>query len=260
MSTGYTDAELQQLDPQLEALFKKRGIPQVPPPTRENLHFARKGFAGAIARFNNSPFARNALPAEPNWTETDHAVPVSDGRKVAVRVYSPNPNPLNPKGHPVLFFAPAGGWCLGGLDTEAFLCRLFCSRLKMLVVNIAYGLYPEVAFAVPQQDCLDVGKWVAANAHAMGGDLAKGFVWGGNSGGCTWMAVAAHRWRDEVGLLPRITGTFFLCPIFTDEFVDAEGRLRTKYDGVTENRSREQCRDAPLMNREIAKSIEGNVR
>lgn len=258
MSTGYTDAELLELDPQLEALFKKRGIPTVPPPTRKNIHIVRKGFTAAIARFNSSPFAQNALPSEPNWTETDHAVPASNGRKVPIRIYKPvKPEP---KGHAVLLFAPAGGWCLGGLDTEAFLCRLFCSRLGMLVVNIAYGLYPEVAFDVPQQDCLDVGKWVVADARSLGGDLSAGFVWGGNSGGCTWMAAAVHRWREEVGLgLPRVTGCFWLCPIFTDEFEDGEGRRRRKYDGVTENRSLEQCKDAPLMNREISRSIEGII-
>lgn len=147
---------------------------------------------------------------------------------------------------------------MGDLDTEAFLCRVFCSRLGMLVVNIAYGLYPVVAFSVPQQDCLDVGKWVVANAKALGGDLGKGFVWGGNSGGCTWMGVAGHLWREERGL-PRITGNFFLCPIFTDEFVDGEGRRGRKFDAATENRSLEQCKDAPLMNREIAGGIEGIV-
>lgn len=262
MATSYTDAELLKLDPQLEALFKKRGIPQVPPPTRKTIKIVRKGFAAAIARFNSSPFAQNALPSEPNWTETDHAVPVNNSRTVDVRVYTPSKPDPQGKGYPVLFFAPAGGWCLGGLETEAFLCRLFCSRLGMLVVNVAYGLYPEVVFEVPQQDCLDVGKWVAANALALGGDLSRGFVWGGNSGGCTWMAVAAHRWQEEVeaGLrLPPITGTFFLCPIFTDEYVDEEGRLTAKYDRAKENRSVEQCRDAPLMNRQVSKGIEGII-
>lgn len=254
MSTGYTDEELQELNPQLDALFKKRGIPRLPLPTRENIHAVRKGFAAAINRFNTSPFARAALPSERNWTETDHAVLVTDGRSVNVRVYTPSTS--SRKSHPVLFFAPAGGWCMGGLDTEALLCRLFCSKLGLLVVNIAYGLYPEVAFEVPQQDCLDVGKWVAKNAISLRADLNAGFIWGGNSGGCTWMGVAAHRWVEESGL-PPITGTFFLCPIFTDEYVNEAGETKFKYDHATQIKSIEQCKGAPLMNTAMAESIRG---
>lgn len=255
MSSGYTDAELLKLDPQLATLFKKRGIPKLPLPTRNNLQQLRAGFAAAITRFNASPFAQTALPSPPTWTETDHAMLVSAGdRAIPVRVYAPHAS--KPDGRPVLVFAPAGGWFMGDLDTEAFLCRLFCARLEMVVFNVAYGLYPEVAFDVPQQDCFEACKWVAAHAVEFGGDVSKGFVWGGNSGGCTWMSVAAHRWVEE-GLKPKVTGTFFLCPIFTDEFLDEAGVKRAMFDRETQNRSWDQCENAVLMSRGMSDSIEG---
>ncbi|KAF2718594.1 alpha/beta-hydrolase [Polychaeton citri CBS 116435] len=250
-----TDKHLLTLDPELDSLFKERGLPKLPLPTQGNISFVRKGFHGAIQRFNNSAFCKAALGDEsttPTWTEADHRVPIVGRNGISLRLYVPRKRPAT--GAPVLVFMHAGGWFMGDLDTEAFLCRVFCAKLGLLVVNVAYGLHPEVPFGVPQDDCIQALSWTAANIEQYGGDLGSGFVVGGSSGGATWAAVGAHLWRDQQKQ-PSLTGCIFLAPIFTDAFVDGTGNLRFRYDHDTEYRSWGQCRDAPLMNEAMSNSI-----
>jgi acetyl esterase/lipase len=52
-----------------------------------------------------------------------------------------------------------GGWCLNGLDTEAFLCGLFCSSLDLVVVDVEYPLCPEFQDLVQVLDEFDARKW-----------------------------------------------------------------------------------------------------
>ena len=54
-----------------------------------------------------------------------------------------------------------GGFCLGGLDNEALLCRRWCEELNGVAINVDYRLSPEYKFPVPVYDCYDAVKWVS---------------------------------------------------------------------------------------------------
>ena len=63
-----------------------------------------------------------------------------------------------------MVFLHGGGWCMGGLGTEAFICRLMCLRLGLVVFEVAYRLYPDVHFPTPILDSYDGVKWVNQRA------------------------------------------------------------------------------------------------
>lgn len=143
---------------------------------------------------------------------------------------------------------------MGDLETDQLICRLFCAKLGVAVVNVDYRRYPEVRFGVPMLDCYDAVRWVAANAHSFGGAPSKGFIVSGNSGGGTFASITVHLARDD-NLEPSLTGCFLTCPIFSDEGFDEEGKPNSKYDRETEYRSWWQNKDAPLMNDEMRRGI-----
>ena len=53
-----------------------------------------------------------------------------------------------------------GGFCLGGLENEALLCREWCREAKGVSVNVDYRLAPEWKFPTAVEDCWDAVKWV----------------------------------------------------------------------------------------------------
>lgn len=120
--------------------------------------------AASTERFMASSFAKSALVSLPNDSsrkEEDRTIPVRDG-EITVRIYRLRSS--FSEGRPVLVMSHGGGWCLGGLDTETFLCRLFCSSLDLVVVSAEYRLCPEVGYPVPVLDVLDAMKWVGERA------------------------------------------------------------------------------------------------
>ncbi len=59
-----------------------------------------------------------------------------------------------------MLYAHSGGWCMGGLDTEEFLCQLLCMKLGIIVVSVEYRLAPEWPYPTCVLDTYDVLKWV----------------------------------------------------------------------------------------------------
>ena len=53
-----------------------------------------------------------------------------------------------------------GGYCMGGLDTEEALCQTICTKLHLMVLNVAYRLAPEYIFPTGIEDCIDSTEWV----------------------------------------------------------------------------------------------------
>lgn len=116
--------------------------------------------SASTQRFMASSFVKKTLASLPNDAyrdEEDRTIPVRDG-EIQVRVYRPRSS--FSVSCPILIMAHGGGWCLGGLDTEAFQCRLFCSSLDLVVVNVEYRLCPEFQYPVPVLDVFDATKWV----------------------------------------------------------------------------------------------------
>lgn len=94
---------------------------------------------------------------------------------------------------------------------------------------------------------------MAAHAESYHGNLRRGFLVGGNSGGGTFAAIATHLARDE-DLSPCLTGSFLSCPILTDEMQGSTDDIVHRF-GAERNRSHETNKDAPLMDRATQLSI-----
>lgn len=100
--------------------------------------------------------AANQSSTSSEIKEADCEIDTRDGSKIVVRVYQgPKSN-----GGPALVMLHGGGFCLGGLDNEALLCRNFCNEFGGVSVNVDYRLSPEFKFPIPVFDCYDALKWV----------------------------------------------------------------------------------------------------
>jgi len=98
-----------------------------------------------------------SLPNDESREEEDRTIPVRDG-EIRMRIYRPRSSIS--RGCPVMIMSHGSGWCLCGLDTEAFLCALFCSSLDLVVVDVEYRLCPEFQYPVQVLDVFDATKWV----------------------------------------------------------------------------------------------------
>lgn len=125
---------------------------------------SRRLHAGGNARFMKSAFVTETLGenVSQQCLEEDRVVTVRDGTPITIRVYRPSTSTSGGAGFPVMVYAHSGGWCLGGLDTEEFICRLLVTKLRIVIVSVAYRLAPEFAYPTGIYDCYDVIKWVAS--------------------------------------------------------------------------------------------------
>jgi acetyl esterase/lipase len=88
--------------------------------------------------------------------EEDHRVTMRDSEKITVRTYTPEK-----AGGPLYVALHGGGFCVGGLENEEAHCRLLCSQLGVVAVNVDYRLAPEHKFPTAHDDCWDATKWVS---------------------------------------------------------------------------------------------------
>ena len=148
--------------PATTQLFQKSGFPRPFLPTQANISLSRKRWTAGTRRFTSSTTALTALPPTPSWKEEDVKIPVRAGIEIPGRVYIPF-SKVDSLPMPLMVMFHGGGFCLGGLDTEEFLCRLLCHRLSVVVLNVAYRLAPEFPFPCGAEDALDAVKWVGAS-------------------------------------------------------------------------------------------------
>ena len=176
-------------------------------------------------------------------------IQVRDGSKIDARAYHP-PYSLKWGSYPLVVFFHGGGFCLGGLDTEEAICKLFCAKLHAVVLNVAYRLAPEHSFPSSVDDAFDAVVWASTQSVTLGADLAQGFVVGGISAGATFASVVAHLWRDQQRK-PAISGVFMSVPILSDEVeVDTiPVRLFEKEFQSLEDNANDPILNAPLSNR-----------
>ncbi|KPI34362.1 AB hydrolase superfamily protein B1A11.02 [Cyphellophora attinorum] len=241
-------AEMDKVHPELEKLFAKTGPPPpLPVPTRETVGRFRTAFNRGRQRYNSSAFVKSTLPSPPTWKEHDIQIPVRDGTTIPTRIYTPP----NPRPAAVVFFH-GGGWFMGDLETEAHDCQLLCARLGVAVFNVAYRLYPDVAFPVPIYDAYDAVKYIAAE-YSSTLNLDRGFIVAGSSGGATFASIVCHFARDE-GLKPALTGCHVTCPIFTDEVPGPNGEI-TRIFGPERYASQDTHANGMLQNRKMKEAI-----
>lgn len=179
-----------------------------------------------------------ATDEDPSYVEEDTHIPVRDGSTIVVRIHKPKSPPED--GCPIFVVYHGGGFCLGGLDNEASLCRSF-TKLGGIAVNVDYRLAPEHSFPVPFLDAYDALKWTAANFEKLGGNPKKGFLVGGISAGANFSSILSHLARDDK-LEPPLTGVYLSIPACgPPEFFPA------KYRDL--HLSREQNQDAAILNK-----------
>ncbi|RAL63653.1 hypothetical protein DID88_003696 [Monilinia fructigena] len=105
-----------------------------------------------------------ALLKELLFIEEDRQIPVRDGSFITVRIHRPKNPPSG--GSPVFVVYHGGGFCLGGLENETVLCRLW-TELGGVAVNVDYRLAPEHSFPIGINDAYDALKWTALHVDEL---------------------------------------------------------------------------------------------
>ncbi|KIX93239.1 uncharacterized protein Z520_11094 [Fonsecaea multimorphosa CBS 102226] len=215
----------------------------------------RRILAQGNVRFMKSAFVKQALGEQVLWTEEDRSVVVRDGHSVTIRIYRPKPSHPHRSGasarrQPVMVYAHSGGWCMGGLDTEEFLCQLLAVRLGIIVVSVDYRLAPEWSYPTCVYDVYDVIKWVSVNAETIGGDLSRGFLTGGASGGGNLTCMATIMARDDK-LQPSLSGHLLICTGMPHDFTDRKGHNVVLFPEKLSRGSWERYKNGPVATREM---------
>jgi acetyl esterase len=112
----------------------------------------------------------------------------SGGEQLALRIYVPRID--EKKKLPVLVYFHGGGWLFGSLDGADRAVRLIANEAKVIVVSANYRLAPEHKLPAPQDDALNVVRWVRKNAASFGADPAQLGVGGDSAGGEMALSVA----------------------------------------------------------------------
>ncbi|KAL7959405.1 alpha/beta-hydrolase [Trichoderma compactum] len=122
----------------------------------------------------------------------DDVIPLDGGTQLAVRVYEPEtsgPWPVHLDFH-------GGGWGLGDLDAESHICKHYCKKAGVAVIDVAYRLVPEFAYPTGVTDSFaaveHVHKQGAARFNIRPDSISVGGV---SAGGFISLAVA-HLARD----------------------------------------------------------------
>jgi len=106
--------------------------------------------------------ANPPTPPPAGVSERDVKIPTRDGSSISIRVYSLKSPPET--ACPLYVNFHGGGFVLGDLDSDAYLCRMLVQELRITVVDVAYRLAPEWPFPTPVWDCFDVLLWVSAHS------------------------------------------------------------------------------------------------
>ncbi len=131
---------------------------------------------------------------------------VGSGGEVPVRIYRPEGDgPF-----PGVVYYHGGGWVVCNLDTHDNICRGLSRRAGAVVVAVDYRLAPEHKFPAALEDCVDVTRWVAANAKSLRIDPQRLAV-AGDSAGANMATVIAGKARGTQG--PAIALQILVYPV-----------------------------------------------
>ena len=79
---------------------------------------------------------------------------------IPIRIYRRSGRQSSTSPLPAAVFFHGGGWILGDLQSDDFLCRKMAYELDHLVISVDYRLAPEHVFPAAIEDCYDAFKWV----------------------------------------------------------------------------------------------------
>ena len=198
-------------------------------------------------------------------------IPTTEGTSIRIRIYHPDPD--DSATLPVLVMVHGGGWCLGGLDTDAFACQLICRSVGTIVVDVDYRRAPEVKPATIVADVYDAVQWVcvapkhilfssdlgqvATNASTIGGDLRKGFLTAGVSGGGNLTTAVTYLARDD-NLQPPLVGTVLMATGMPQWSIDKHGHGLDLYPGLP--KSWDEHKDFPISGRAVSTAYGGKYK
>jgi acetyl esterase/lipase len=204
-------------------------------------------------------YAQSALvrPPGPDVGQiVDGVLPGAAG-DLAYRLY----RPPTPGPHPIVLYFHGGGYVLGDAIADDPLCRDLCVRSEAVVISSDYRHAPEHRFPAAVDDGMAALRWVADNAHALGGIPGQLVVSGWSAGGGI-AAVVCRLARDVGG--PNIVGQLLLTPCTSGattsvsyaENADGYGLttplMRWFYDHYIDVADRDDPRFAPVRAADLA--------
>ncbi|ODQ73389.1 hypothetical protein LIPSTDRAFT_3711 [Lipomyces starkeyi NRRL Y-11557] len=238
MSYLIQQEQLSSIDPEFELIWASR-------PSSGNIlssiHERRERINGVIGNLVDG------LGAFAGEIE-DISIPVRDGHSIDGRVWRP---PQTTGQQPLVVWYHGGGFCMGDISMNEPLCRRVCSDLQCVVVSVAYRLAPEHVFPTGINDAWDAFNWIAANVASLGANPAAGFIVGGSSAGANISIVLSHLARDSK-IIPPLTGVYLGIPLVVHH--DA---VPPQY--LTHYKSFAQNKDAPILNEESIRFLEGQL-
>ncbi|MFD9551672.1 alpha/beta hydrolase [Nocardia salmonicida] len=114
-------------------------------------------------------------------TKIDHAIPGPNG-EIVIRVYTPK-TIGDLKTRPIVVNFHGGGWVLGNISSNDWICSNIALDVDSIVVSVDYRLAPANKFPAALEDCYAALVWTANNAAALGGDPKRIGIIGESAGG-----------------------------------------------------------------------------
>jgi acetyl esterase len=107
-----------------------------------------------------------------------------------------------------------GGWALGDVDGDDFLCEYIATKTNFIVVSVEYHLAPEYLFPTAVYDCIVALQWIRKNIAQFGGNSRKIYVAGESAGGN--LAAAVTSWvlsnQNPLSSRPPLAGLLLVYP------------------------------------------------
>ena len=176
------------LDPEVTALMARMGVDLASAPMDPTVE-QRRELMTWMCHAYGPPMAR-VKAAQDRWISTPAG-------PLRLRIYWPRRFSLRPPA--IVLNIHGGGWVLGGPESYERVCRAYCARGDVIVVDVDYRRAPEHRFPAAIDDCEAALAWVAANARTLGGDPKRLMVTGDSAGGalaavtCQTAKVPVHR-------------------------------------------------------------------
>jgi len=117
-------------------------------------------------------------PIGPNESRRD--IPFG-GHQLALDVYSPDQDRVNPASRPVIVFLYGGSWESGAREQYKFVASTLVRRGYVVVIP-DYRLFPAVQFPEFVHDAAEAVRWTFDNIAQYGGDPSNVFVMGHSAG------------------------------------------------------------------------------
>jgi acetyl esterase/lipase len=252
------------MDPEFEAAWKARGSPPGDMPAE--VPTLKRLIDEGLPRLQSQLAA--SRPA--NITETEHTLPLATGFTARLLIchttHTQADGDSDPKPSPIILLFHGGIHVLGHPEFDLPLARRLALAHDATVVCASPARKaPEHPFPAMLHDAWATLQAVAHDAAtttppttrsflpARADARRAGFLVGGTSSGANFADVVAHLARDA-GLSPPLTGSVLVC----GGFMDGAEQVPPAYAGMY--LSREQNRDAPVVNAGFLKAFREAVR